>query len=538
MTGQQLKNSILQEAIEGRLVPQDPNDEPASVLLERIRAEKARLVKEKKIKKDKNESRIYRTEDGHWMEHFEDKSREDVCIDEEIPFELPSGWEWCRWGMLGDYKKGPFGSSLTKSMFVPLSKTSVKVYEQKNAIQKDFSIGDYYISQEKYKTMEGFTVYPGDIIVSCAGTIGETYKIPKEAPLGIINQALMRARLFDEDIVDYWMLYFHYILIIENKLKGSGSAIKNIPPFDVLKKMLVAIPPMHEQKRILEKIYKLNVLSEAYGKAQEELVKLTEALPEQLKKSILQEAIEGHLVPQDPNDEPASVLLERIRAEKARLVKEKKIKKDKNESRIYRTDDGHWMEHFEDKNREDICIDEEIPFDVPSGWEWERWGNISQSIQYGYNAPSEVSGIIRMVRISDIQENKVIWDSVPYCNIKESDIDNYLLCPNDILFARTGGTVGKSFLVKDTPYKAIYAGYLIRTRYSNMLRPEYLKYYMESRLYWEQLRNGTIATAQPNCNGQTLSKMFVPIPPLAEQHRIVEMIESLLPKIEKLKVNI
>ena len=258
---------------------------------------------------------------------------------------------------------------------------------------------------------------------------------------------------------------------------------------------------------------------------------------QQLKNSILQEAIEGRLVPQDPNDEPASVLLERIRAEKARLVKEKKIKKDKNESRIYRTEDGHWMEHFEDKSREDVCIDEEIPFDVPSGWEWERWGNISQSIQYGYNAPAEVSGIIRMVRISDIQENKVIWDSVPYCNIKESDIDNYLLCPNDILFARTGGTVGKSFLVKDTPYKAIYAGYLIRTRYSNMLRPEYLKYYMESRLYWEQLRNGTIATAQPNCNGQTLSKMFVPIPPLAEQHRIVEMIESLLPKIEKLKVN-
>ena len=253
---------------------------------------------------------------------------------------------------------------------------------------------------------------------------------------------------------------------------------------------------------------------------------------QQLKNSILQEAIEGRLVPQDPNDEPASVLLERIRAEKARLVKEKKIKKDKNESRIYRTEDGHWMEHFEDKNREDICIDEEIPFDVPSGWEWERWGNISQSIQYGYNAPAEVSGIIRMVRISDIQENKVIWDSVPYCNIKESDIDNYLLCPNDILFARTGGTVGKSFLVKDTPYKAIYAGYLIRTRYSNMLRPEYLKYYMESRLYWEQLRNGTIATAQPNCNGQTLSKMFVPIPPLAEQHRIVEKIESLLPKVE------
>jgi type I restriction enzyme S subunit len=222
MNAQQLKNSILQEAIEGRLVPQDPNDEPASILLEKIRKEKAKLVKEKKIKADKNESHIYRTEDGHWMEHFEDKKREDVCIDGEIPFNIPQGWEWVRWGMLGDYKKGPFGSSLTKSMFVPKSDEAVKVYEQKNAIQKDYSLGDYYISKQKYEAMKGFTVYPGDIIVSCAGTIGETYLLPKDAPEGIINQALMRARLHFDSIVPYWLLYFRYILLIANKLKGAG----------------------------------------------------------------------------------------------------------------------------------------------------------------------------------------------------------------------------------------------------------------------------------------------------------------------------
>ena len=173
------------------------------------------------------------------------------------------------------------------------------------------------------------------------------------------------------------------------------------------------------------------------------------------------------------------------------------------------------------------CIDDEIPFEVPKGWEWERWGNISQSIQYGYNAPALEHGAIKMVRISDIQENCVLWDNVPYCQIEENDIDTYLLKVNDILFARTGGTVGKSFLVEEVPERAIYAGYLIRTRYSSLLNPRYMKLFMESQLYWEQLKNGTIATAQPNCNGKTLSKMLLPIPPTKEQDRIVEKLRQL-----------
>ena len=173
------------------------------------------------------------------------------------------------------------------------------------------------------------------------------------------------------------------------------------------------------------------------------------------------------------------------------------------------------------------CIDEDIPFDVPQSWGWERWGNIAQTIQYGYNAPALEHGVIKMVRISDIQENCVLWDNVPYCLIDENDIDTYLLKVNDILFARTGGTVGKSFLVEEVPEKAIYAGYLIRTRYSSLLNPRYMKSFMESQLYWEQLKNGTIATAQPNCNGKTLAKMLLPIPPTKEQERIVEKLTQL-----------
>ena len=246
----------------------------------------------------------------------------------------------------------------------------------------------------------------------------------------------------------------------------------------------------------------------------------------QLKNSILQWAIQGKLVPQDPNDEPASVLLDKIRQEKERLIKEKKIKRDKNASIIYRGEDNSYYEKIL-ATREVKCIDEEIPFDVPQGWEWERWGNIAQTIQYGYNAPALEHGVIKMVRISDIQENCVLWDNVPYCLIDENDIDTYLLKVNDILFARTGGTVGKSFLVEEVPEKAIYAGYLIRTRYSSLLNPRYMKSFMESQLYWEQLKNGTIATAQPNCNGKTLAKMLLPIPPSKEQYRIVEKLTQL-----------
>ena len=189
--------------------------------------------------------------------------------------------------------------------------------------------------------------------------------------------------------------------------------------------------------------------------------------------------------------------------------------------------------YYEQIGKEIRDISDEIPFEIPEGWEWCRWGELSQSIQYGYNAPAKQAGRIKMVRISDIQDNKVLWDSVPYCDIEESNIDTYLLQANDILFARTGGTVGKSYLVKIVPEEAIYAGYLIRTRYSKFLCPEYLKFFMESELYWTQLRNGTIATAQPNCNGKTLSNMIVPVPPIEEQYRIVSKTEELLPYIEQ-----
>ena len=180
-----------------------------------------------------------------------------------------------------------------------------------------------------------------------------------------------------------------------------------------------------------------------------------------------------------------------------------------------------------------VSIADEVPFEIPESWEWARWGSIAQSIQYGDNAPALQSGRMKMVRISDIQDGKVRWSSVPYCDIPDSDIETYLLRKNDILFARTGGTVGKSYLVDDVPIEAIYAGYLIRTRYSDSLCPLYLKFFMKSPLYWAQLKEGTTVTAQPNCNGKTLANMLLPIPPSGEQHRIAEILLKLQPLVQK-----
>lgn len=234
---EKMEAKILKVAIQGKLVEQRPEEGTGEELFKHIQLEKQELIKQGKIKKEKPLPAI-----------------EDV----EIPFAIPSTWKWVRLGDLGNYKKGPFGSSLTKSMFVPKSEDSIKVYEQKNAIQKNWNIGTYYIEKKYYESdMKGFTLLPGDIIVSCAGTIGETYVIPNEAEIGIINQALMRMRIMKSVNIDYFLIYFDFILKGAANDKGKGTAIKNIPPFDILKNMLVPLPPFEEQKRIVEKIEEL-----------------------------------------------------------------------------------------------------------------------------------------------------------------------------------------------------------------------------------------------------------------------------------------
>ena len=249
-----------------------------------------------------------------------------------------------------------------------------------------------------------------------------------------------------------------------------------------------------------------------------------------LRQKILDLAIRGKLVPQNLEDEPASVLLERIRAEKEQMVKDGKLKaKDiKKDTVIFRGDDNLHYEKFADGTVK--CIEDEIPFEVPEGWSWCRLGNITDTIQYGLNNSAEQSGTYRFLRITDIQNGKVNWDIVPFTNTNESA--KYLLHINDIVFARTGATVGKSFLITELPYETVYASYLLRIRLIGEILPQYIYQFFNSQCYWKQITGKAVGVGQPNCNGTSLKELFIPFPPLSEQERILSIAEAILEYVD------
>ena len=522
MNGKQLKNSILQWAIQGKLVPQDPNDEPASVLLERIREEKARLVKEKKIKKDKNESIIFRGDDNSHYEKFADGTVK--CIDDEIPFEIPQSWCWVRLNELGFYRKGPFGSSLTKDMFVPYSKSVIKVYEQKNAIQNDYRLGHYYISDTKFNQMQSFVTNPGDIIVSCAGTIGETYQLPDDAPIGIINQALMRVCLYDKSISEYWQMSFDYILLVNSEMKGAGSAIKNIPPFDVLKSLLVPIPPIAEQNRILSQYRILQSKIRAFETLNSDLERLNSTIFEKLKKSVLQEAIQGKLVPQDPNDEPASVLLERIKEEKAKLFKEGKLKKkDLMDSVIFKGEDNKYYETIGSVTE---CINEEIPYDLPSNWAWTRLGNVAKMTIGKTPARGDQrfwsNGEYSWVSISDMKDLGII--SVTKERISAIAANELMgnISPKGSLLMSFKLTVGRTSLLEiDAYHNEAIITVLPFIDECNTFR----NYLFRTLPLLSVAGDSKDAIKGKTLNSQSLSRLLIPLAPLGEQERIVQELQ-------------
>ena len=518
MNGKQLKNSILQWAIQGKLVPQDPNDEPASVLLDKIRQEKERLIKEKKVKRDKNASIIYRGKDNSYYEKIL-ATGEVKCIDEEVPFEIPKGWEWCRLNDLALYRKGPFGSSLTKSMFVAKSNQSVKVYEQKNAIQKDFRLGDYYISKEKFEAMQSFIVKPNDIIVSCAGTIGETYLLPLDAPVGIINQALMRVTLFDLSMAEYWQMYFAYMLLNEAQMKGAGSAIKNIPPFEYLKAVLVPVPPLSEQSRLVERYNLLLSLIAKYESEADKLNCLNLNIYDKLKKTVLQEAIQGKLVQQIAEEGTAQKLLEQIKTEKQKLVKEGKLKKSAlNDSVIFRGDDNRYYEKIGKK-----CVDitEEIPFEISASWAWIRLDQGISLLSGRDLAPSQYNdlhhGIPYITGASNFVNSSLLinrWTDSPMTIANKGDL--LLTCK---------GTIG-SMAFNDIGQIHIARQVMAITSFGIDLK--YIKCFLQGNLsILEKNANSMI----PGISRSTLLGMLFPLPPFKEQQRIVAQIEKLFEQL-------
>ena len=449
---------------------------------------------------------------------------------DEVPFDIPNSWEWVRLSQIALVLNGDRGKNYpSKEKLVSSGIPFISALNlDGNTVINDANL--LCVTEEQYNLLANGKLEKGDIVVCIRGSLGKHAKYPFEKGAIASSLVILRALCGDEALSDYIMMWLDSpAFFSEIRKYDNGTAQPNLAAKS-LEQFFVPIPPISEQKRISEKLDKLGSSLLSYDAAHSKSHLLAATFPEALKKSILQEAVQGKLVPQDPTDESAEALLERIRAEKQRLIKEGKIKKDKHESIIFRRDNSH----YEKLDGMERCIDDELPFEIPESWAWVRWGAIAESIQYGYNAPAKQEGRIRMVRISDIHENTVAWSSVPFCDIDDSDIPTYLLQANDILFARTGGTVGKSFLVSEVPCESIYAGYLIRTRYSSLLCPQYLKYFMESPLYWQQLKSGTTATAQPNCNGQTLAKMLLPLPPANEQLRIVDNLVRTFTIIEKM----
>lgn len=473
MDTKKLRQKILDLAIHGKLVPQDPNDEPASVLLERIKAEKERLIKEGKIKKSKKSTKASDTP------HYE-----------QVPFEVPGSWVWCTLGDLAFYKKGPFGSSLTKAMFVPKSNDTYKVYEQKNAIQKDNTLGSYFITKEKYDSLIGFAIQPYDIIVSCAGTIGETYVLPQNSQEGIINQALMLIRLYSREIEQFYLLYFDFILKEEAYKESKGTAIKNIPPFDVLKGFHIPLPPISEQQRILKEIEHWFSLIDIIERGKDDL----QTTIKQAKSKILDLAIHGKLVPQDPNDEPASELLKRINP-KAEVTCDNGHKWKLPQSWCWAKGRQIFLPMKSTKPHND----EFLYIDIDSIDNKRQIINKIKSIKTA-NAPSRASRYT--------QKGDVVFSMVrPYLrNIAKVSVDGCI--------ASTGFYVCSPI---------------------DDLNSEYCYYLMISDYVVTGLNQFMKGDNSPSINKSHIDEWLFPLPPFPEQQRIVQKIEKLFSLLDHIK---
>ena len=370
----------------------------------------------------------------------------------------------------------------------------------------DFSDINYITQIDADKINQRSLVEDNDILLAMIGSIGNPVKVKKDREFAIKNMALIKAVPDSHINMDYVLLLLKYMQV-KFKFDSSGG-VQNFVSLTYLREFQVPLPPVEEQQRIVDRVGELMEQIDEYAKIERQLIFLKESFPGDLRSSILQAAMQGKLTEQLDTDSNVDELFSVIIKEREGLLEDGVIDKPQKTPEIN---------------------EKEISFEIPDTWRWVRWGTLSNSIQYGYNAPAQPNGDALMVRISDIGHNEIVWENVPYCTIDEKMKKKYQLFENDLPFARTGGTVGKSVLAKNVPENTVFAGYLIRSNYNERLNPQYLKYFMESELYWKQLRNGTSKTAQPNCNGKTLSKMMIPLPPVEEQERIVKKLDDLLP---------
>ena len=516
MNGKQLKNSILQWAIQGKLVPQDPNDEPASVLLDKIRQEKERLIKEKKIKRDKNASIIYRGEDNSYYEKIL-ATGEVKCIDEEIPFDVPNGWEWTRIGNIFNHTSGKQQSSSNKGGGTPQ-----KFITTSNLYWGHFILDNVKVMNFTDEEIKTCSATKGDLLV-CEGGAGygrsaiwnEDYDI-------CLQNHVHRLRPCVSGICEY-VYHFIYLLKESNNLASVGTAMPGLSA-NRLKGLLLPFPPLSEQRRIVAKLAELLPQIEKYNNVQNKLDELNTTIKDCLKKSILQEAIQGKLVPQLAEEGRAQELLEQIKAEKRKLVKEGKLKKSAlNDSVIFRSDDN---KYWEKKVTTCECIDEDIPFDVPESWAWVRLETIlnTGSARRVHEKDWRQAGIpfyrareIGKLADDGFVDNELYIDLSLYEDFSSSGVP----LPNDLMITAVG-TLGKVYIVKESDKFYYKDGSVLCLANKYGLCAEYLKMVIESPFFKGQYRQESQGTTVATLTMVRLQKYFIPIPPLQEQYRIVE----------------
>ena len=524
MTAQQLKNSILLMAVQGKLVPQDPNDEPASVLLERIHAEKERLIKEKKIKREKNPSVIFKGADNTPYEKIGDEVR---SLADEIPFDIPDSWEWVTLQTIAT-------SSLGKTLDKAKNKGDLKPYLCSiNVYWDGIDLTTVKETRLEENELPKYLLRPGDLLICEGGDVGRSAVWESTQEMYYQN-ALHRVRFYGE-------INPHYFQLLLECYKGNqildayskGMTIKHLVQ-TALNTIVFPLPPLPEQTRIVDAVNRLLPYLHSYDRAEQKLSALNTGFPEALKKSILQEAVQGKLVPQDPSDEPAEALLGRIRAEKQRLIKEGKIKKDKHESVIFRRDNSH----YEKRGSEDVCIDEEVPFEIPENWAWARlssFGVFSSGKTPSMSNPQFWNGNVPWVTSKDMKR-PVITDSEMH--ISELAASTMQLYPTGtlLLVARSG--ILKRILplcklgIDSTINQDIKAFSLYDIELSEWLfygikafEPYILKELVKSVTTVESLKFDEFAA------------MLIPVPPLSVQRRIIAAIKAAMNLLAPLSSN-
>lgn len=515
MTGKQLRNSILQWAIQGKLVPQDPNDEPASVLLERIRAEKARLVKEKKIKRDKNETIIYRGEDNSYYEKT--LATGDVkCIDDEIPFDIPQNWEWCR----------------MKDVFRFINGRAYKKDElQSNGKYKVLRVGNFFTNNEWYYSdlelpSEKYC-NRGDLLYAWSASFGPQIW---EGDKTIFHYHIWNVDYSKKNLFREYLFYFLLFDKTQVLKSTTGSTMIHVS-MENMNPRLIPIPPLEEQKRIASRIETLLPLIDIYEGQKHALDLINNSIAGNLYKSILQEAIQGRLVPQIESEGTAEELLEEIRTEKKRLVKEGKLKKSAiaNESRIFRGDDNKYYEQI---GSIISCIDDQIPFEIPASWNWIRLGEFV-SMNMGKTPPRGEqaywsSGIYPWVSISDMVDGgKILNTREKISEIAASHIFHSQPSPKGSLLMSFKLTIGKISILDVDAYhnEAIVT-------INPFLRQDIVSLYLMTFLPMLSLQGDSKdAIKGMTLNSKSLYNILLPLPPLKEVSRIISKVKIVSSKI-------